>query len=195
MRIANSNQYYQISEKRKVISIFLNLVAFTEETLNFTWFDNNPIEINKAVELPELKIVSTDATTCPSETYTGHYDCIKAVFFLARDDGYYMVRSYIPTSLALMFSWVQVWLPIELMEARIGIAITVLLTISTESNGARESLPNVSYLKAIDLWFGFIMAFVFFTLLQSLFVVGFDRKATVLVSINSAQFILYPFHT
>ena len=41
----------------------------------------------------------------------------------------------------------------QFMEGRIGVAITVLLTLSTESAGAREHLPSVSYMKAIDLWF------------------------------------------
>jgi hypothetical protein len=81
-----------------------------------------------------------------------------------------------------MFSWVGVWLPEEFMEGRIGVAITVLLTLSTESAGAREHLPSVSYLKAIDLWFGYITGFVFFTLLQTLFVIGFDKRANQLVS-------------
>lgn len=35
------------------------------------------------------------------------------------------------------------------MEGRIGVAITVLLTLSTESAGAREHLPSVSYMKVI----------------------------------------------
>lgn len=59
----------------------------------------------------------------------------------------------------------------------------MLLTLSTESAGTREHLPSVSYLKAIDLWFGFITGFVFFTLLQTLVVIGFDRRANQLVSI------------
>ncbi|VDO19347.1 unnamed protein product [Heligmosomoides polygyrus] len=71
------------------------------------------------------------------------------------------------------------------MEGRIGVAITVLLTLSTESAGAREHLPSVSYLKAIDLWFGFITGFVFFTLLQTLFVIGFDKRSNQLVSVLS----------
>lgn len=67
------------------------------------------------------------------------------------------------------------------MEGRIGVAITVLLTLSTESAGARNNLPSVSYVKAIDLWFGYITGFVFFTLLQTLFVIGFDKRANQLV--------------
>lgn len=94
------------------------------------------------------------------------------------------------------------------MEGRIGVAITVLLTLSTESAGSREHLPSVSYMKvwiasnfkceqkflnislklfflffkAIDLWFGFITAFVFTTLLQTIFVIAMDKRAKQLVS-------------
>ncbi|VDN43395.1 unnamed protein product [Gongylonema pulchrum] len=75
---------------------------------------------------------------------------------------------------------VGVWLPEEFMEGRIGVAITVLLTLSTESAGAREHLPSVSYMKAIDLWFGFITGFVFVTLLQTLLVIAHDRRANQL---------------
>ncbi|VDK84157.1 unnamed protein product, partial [Onchocerca ochengi] len=105
-----------------------------------------------------------------------HFSCLKAIFRLKRDVGFHIAQTYIPTSLALMFSWVGVWLPEEFMEGRIGVAITVLLTLSTESAGAREHLPSVSYMKAIDLWFGFITAFVFITLLQTLIVIALDKR-------------------
>jgi hypothetical protein len=65
----------------------------------------------------------------------------------------------------------------------------MLLTLSTESVVAREHLP------AIDLWFGYITGFVFFILLQTLFVIGFDKRANQLVksgiflNINFAFFI------
>ena len=40
------------------------------------------------------------------------------------------------------------------------------------------------YFQAIDIWFGFVTGFVFFTLLQTLFVIGFDRRANNLVSVT-----------
>lgn len=49
------------------------------------------------------------------------------------------------------FIQVGVWLPKEFMEGRIGVAITVLLTLSTESAGTREHLPSVSYMKVFNV--------------------------------------------
>ena len=99
------------------------------------------------MKLPELYIDRYEPTICNRTRKSGEFSCLRAVFRLKRDVGFHIAQTYIPTSLALMFSWVGVWLPEEFMEGRIGVAITVLLTLSTESAGAREHLPSVSYLK------------------------------------------------
>lgn len=80
----------------------------------------------------------------------GNYTCLEATFTLTRDLGYYIAQMYVPTTLALMFSWVGVWLPEELMEGRLSVAITVLLTLSTDSVSSQEHLPTVSYMKVGD---------------------------------------------
>ncbi|KAI1728207.1 neurotransmitter-gated ion-channel ligand binding domain-containing protein [Ditylenchus destructor] len=156
--------------------------AYPIETVRFEWFTRkeDAIDKNPDVKLPELYIDKYEPTQCNRSRKSGDFSCLRAVFRLKRDVGFHIAQTYIPTSLALMFSWVGVWLPEEFMEGRIGVAITVLLTLSTESAGAREHLPSVSYLKAIDLWFGYITGFVFFTLLQTLFVIGFDKRANQL---------------
>lgn len=153
--------------------------AYPTTTVRFEWFSEkeHAIDKNPDVKLPELYIDKYYPLYCNKTRKSGDFSCLRAMFILRRDVGYHIAQTYIPTSLALMFSWVGVWLPEEFMEGRIGVAITVLLTLSTESAGAREHLPSVSYLKAIDLWFGYITGFVFFTLLQTLFVIGFDKKA------------------
>uniref|UniRef100_A0A915M6W7 Neurotransmitter-gated ion-channel transmembrane domain-containing protein n=1 Tax=Meloidogyne javanica TaxID=6303 RepID=A0A915M6W7_MELJA len=157
-------------------------VAYPLPTVRFEWFSNrkNAIDKNPEVRLPELYIDNYEPAKCNRSRKSGEFACLRAIFRLKRDVGFHIAQTYIPTSLALMFSWVGVWLPEEFMEGRIGVAITVLLTLSTESAGAREHLPSVSYLKAIDLWFGFVTGFVFFTLLQTLFVIGFDKRANQL---------------
>ncbi|CAG9532178.1 unnamed protein product [Cercopithifilaria johnstoni] len=153
--------------------------SYPLKTVRFEWFSNkyDAIDKNPDVTLPELYIHRYESTYCERTRKSGHFSCLKAVFRLKRDVGFHIAQTYIPTSLALMFSWVGVWLPEEFMEGRIGVAITVLLTLSTESAGAREHLPSVSYMKAIDLWFGFITAFVFITLLQTLIVIALDKRA------------------
>ncbi|KAL3087141.1 hypothetical protein niasHS_005380 [Heterodera schachtii] len=156
--------------------------AYAAETVRFEWFTNrlDAIDKNPDVRLPELYIDQYEPAKCNRSRKSGEFACLRAVFRLKRDVGFHIAQTYIPTSLALMFSWVGVWLPEEFMEGRIGVAITVLLTLSTESAGAREHLPSVSYLKAIDLWFGYITGFVFLTLLQTLVVIGLDKRANQL---------------
>ncbi|PAV56919.1 hypothetical protein WR25_15761 isoform D [Diploscapter pachys] len=167
---------------KQTCDLMIKSFAYPVETVRFEWFTRrkDAIDKNPDVKLPELYIDRYEPTTCPSTRKSGEFSCLRAVFRLKRDVGFHIAQTYIPTSLALMFSWVGVWLPEEFMEGRIGVAITVLLTLSTESAGAREHLPSVSYLKAIDLWFGFITGFVFFTLLQTLFVIGFDKRSSQL---------------
>ncbi|CAD6191802.1 unnamed protein product [Caenorhabditis auriculariae] len=167
---------------KQTCDLLIKSFAYPIETVRFEWFTKrkDAIDKNPDVKLPELYIDRYETTTCGHSRKSGDFSCLRAVFRLKRDVGFHIAQTYIPTSLALMFSWVGVWLPEEFMEGRIGVAITVLLTLSTESAGAREHLPSVSYLKAIDLWFGFITGFVFFTLLQTLFVIGFDKRANQL---------------
>nr|CDJ82424.1 unnamed protein product [Haemonchus contortus] len=167
---------------KQTCDLLIKSFAYPVETVRFEWFTHriDAIDKNPDVKLPELYIDRYEPTVCKKTRKSGAFSCLRAVFRLKRDVGFHIAQTYIPTSLALMFSWVGVWLPEEFMEGRIGVAITVLLTLSTESAGAREHLPSVSYLKAIDLWFGFITGFVFFTLLQTLFVIGFDKRANQL---------------
>uniref|UniRef100_A0A914Y7G5 Uncharacterized protein n=1 Tax=Panagrolaimus superbus TaxID=310955 RepID=A0A914Y7G5_9BILA len=162
---------------KQTCELAIKSFAYPMETVRFEWFTrkHDAIDKNPDVKLPELYIDRYEPSICNRTRKSGEFSCLRAVFRLKRDVGFHIAQTYIPTSLALMFSWVGVWLPEEFMEGRIGVAITVLLTLSTESAGAREHLPS-----AIDLWFGYITGFVFFTLLQTLFVIGFDKRANQL---------------
>lgn len=48
----------------------------------------------------------------------------------------------------------------------LGIGVTTLLTMATQTSGINASLPPVSYTKAIDIWTGVCLTFVFGALLE-----------------------------
>ena len=83
---------------------------------------------------------------------------------------------YIPSVLIVILSWVAFWISIDAIPARVTIGLLTVLTMTTQSAGARASLPRVSYIKAIDVWMSMCLIFVFASLLEFAVVNVFSRK-------------------
>lgn len=89
----------------------------------------------------------------------------------------------------VIVSWVSFWLDQGAVPARVslgnsittptsqknkntkfygfyGLGVTTLLTMATQTSGINASLPPVSYTKAIDVWTGVCLTFVFGALLE-----------------------------
>ena len=58
--------------------------------------------------------------------------------------GYYLIQMYIPSLLIVILSWVSFWINMDAAPARVGLGITTVLTMTTQSSGSRASLPKVS---------------------------------------------------
>ena len=112
------------------------------------------------------------------------YTCVKLEIHFDRAMGFYITQVYIPSVLIVILSWVSFWLDVEAVPARISLGLLTVLTMTTQSSGARASLPKVSYVKAIDVWMAVCLGFVFMALVQFAYVnvsqrVHKRRKSTV----------------
>lgn len=87
-------------------------------------------------------------------------------FVLRRDLGYFLIQVYVPSILIVILSWVSFWINIDASPARVSLGLLTVLTTTTMSGGARESLPRVSYIKAIDVWMIICLVFVFASLIE-----------------------------
>ncbi|KAK5968725.1 hypothetical protein GCK32_019459, partial [Trichostrongylus colubriformis] len=63
------------------------------------------------------------------------------------------------------------------VPARVTLSFTTLVSLTTLGNGLRFGLPQVSYVKAIDLWYGACMLFVFSALLEFAIINSYMRKS------------------
>ena len=106
----------------------------------------------------------------------GAYPCLSVKFVLKRDIGFYMIQLYIPSVLIVILSWVAFWISIDAIPARVTIGLLTVLTMTTQSTGARTALPRVSYIKAIDVWMSVCLLFEFASLLEFAVVNVFSRK-------------------
>ncbi|CAD6196105.1 unnamed protein product [Caenorhabditis auriculariae] len=157
----------------------ISSLGLTKDVVSFEWFSalEDAIRINADVQIPELHITSVAAGQCDGTRKSGNYSCLESVFYMKRHIGYHIANTYIPTAFCVAFSWISVWLPEEFVEGRIFVSLTVFLTLSAENNSAKEELPKVSYIKAIDIWFGFTSIFVFSTMIQALVVISLEHNS------------------
>ena len=91
---------------------------------------------------------------------------------------FHIIQTYVPTAMLVVISWLSFWLDAKAAPARIGLTITTLLTLTTMSNGARQDLPQVSYVKALDIWVSMCTAFVFCVLIEYTLVSHYSSKRT-----------------
>lgn len=83
-------------------------------------------------------------SVCPSTLLPlGKFTCIEVKFYLERQMGYYLIQMYIPSLLTVILSWVSFWINMDAAPARVGLGITTVLTMTTQSSGSRASLPKV----------------------------------------------------
>ena len=73
---------------------------------------------------------------------------------------------YVPCSMTVSVSWMSFWLDHKAVPARVALGVTTLLAMSTTQASIQNSLPPVAYTKAIDVWSGVCVFFVFGALLE-----------------------------
>ncbi|XP_032384552.1 gamma-aminobutyric acid receptor subunit alpha-4-like [Etheostoma spectabile] len=90
----------------------------------------------------------------------GHYSVQVVHFHLKRKLGYYLIQTYVPLIMVVVLSQVSFWINKESVPARTVAGITTVLTMTTLSISARQSLPKVAYATAMDWFIAVCFAFV-----------------------------------
>ncbi|KAG7156603.1 Gamma-aminobutyric acid receptor subunit rho-1-like 2 [Homarus americanus] len=75
-------------------------------------------------------------------------------------------RVYLPSGLFVVVSFVSLLVPAEAIPGRMTLCITTILTMSALLGVAMQSTPQVSYVRAIDVWLLSCLTFVSIVLLE-----------------------------
>ncbi|XP_067903130.1 glycine receptor subunit alpha-4-like [Heterodontus francisci] len=145
----------------------LESFGYTMNDLIFKWLEEESVQVAEGLTLPQFILNDEkDLGYCTKYYNTGTFTCIEVKFHLERQMGYYLIQMYIPSLLIVILSWVSFWINMDAAPARVGLGITTVLTMTTQSSGSRASLPKVSYVKAIDIWMAVCLLYVFAALLE-----------------------------
>ncbi|XP_033742236.1 glycine receptor subunit alpha-3-like [Pecten maximus] len=153
--------------------------SYSTENVVFQWHPTQAIRMMSDRLLPQFffsKEVSFESDCLRDYGESGKFSCLEAKLHLKRNNGYYIAQIFIPSILIVMLSWVSFWVDAEATPARVSLGVLTVLTITTQSSGARSQLPRVSYIKAIDVWMSTCLMFVFASLLEYAYINVLTRK-------------------
>lgn len=147
----------------------LNIASYgwTKNDLVYVWKDDGPVQIPGNLSLPGgFKLGGYGNQYCDVVTATGEYSCLQVDLMFARQLSFFLVTIYVPCSMTVTVSWFSFWLDHKAVPARVALGVTTLLAMSTTQASIQNSLPPVAYTKAIDVWSGVCVFFVFSALLE-----------------------------
>uniref|UniRef100_A0A8R1DWG6 Ig-like domain-containing protein n=2 Tax=Caenorhabditis japonica TaxID=281687 RepID=A0A8R1DWG6_CAEJA len=142
--------------------------AYTDKDIEYRWKKSKPVQLKNGLNdsLPNFLLDKVSTTFCTSKTNTGTYSCLRTVLELKRQFSYYLLQLYIPSTMLVIVSWFSFWLDRGAIPARVSLGVTTLLTMTTQASGINANLPPVSYTKAVDVWIGSCLFFIFAALME-----------------------------
>ncbi|XP_028287394.1 gamma-aminobutyric acid receptor subunit alpha-5-like [Parambassis ranga] len=127
--------------------------------------------------LNQYHLIGQTAGTEDIDTSRGKYTVMMANFYLKRKIGYFVIQMYMPCFMTVILSQVSFWLNRESVPARTVFGVTTVLTMTTLSISARNSLPKVAYATAMDWFIAVCYAFVFSALIEFATVNYFTKRS------------------
>ncbi|KAL4641645.1 gamma-aminobutyric acid receptor subunit alpha-2-like, partial [Arapaima gigas] len=153
--------------------------AYTMSEVTYTWTRNASESVVVAEDGSRLNQYDLLGQTVGKETIkssTGEYTVMTAQFHLKRKIGYFVIQTYLPCIMTVILSQVSFWLNRESVPARTVFGVTTVLTMTTLSISARNSLPKVAYATAMDWFIAVCYAFVFSALIEFATVNYFTKR-------------------
>uniref|UniRef100_A0A3Q3X7L9 Uncharacterized protein n=1 Tax=Mola mola TaxID=94237 RepID=A0A3Q3X7L9_MOLML len=164
--------------------------AYTKTEVTYIWTRNASQSVDVAADGSRLNQYDLVGQTVGKETIkssTGEYTVMTAHFHLKRKIGYFVIQTYLPCIMTVILSQVSFWLNRESVPARTVFGVTTVLTMTTLSISARNSLPKVAYATAMDWFIAVCYAFVFSALIEFATVNYFTKRGSASVKCLSVR--------
>ncbi|XP_061894770.1 gamma-aminobutyric acid receptor subunit beta-3 isoform X1 [Entelurus aequoreus] len=160
---------YPLDEQNCTLEI--ESYGYTTDDIEFYWKGGDTAVTGVTrIELPQFSIVDYKLVSKNVVFSTGAYPRLSLSFKLRRNIGYFILQTYMPSTLITILSWVSFWINYDASAARVALGITTVLTMTTINTHLRETLPKIPYVKAIDVYLMGCFVFVFLALLEYAFV-------------------------
>ncbi|XP_064017706.1 gamma-aminobutyric acid receptor subunit pi isoform X2 [Pogoniulus pusillus] len=142
--------------------------GYDENDVTFTWLrGNDSVHGIEKLRLSQYTVESYYTLVSKSQQETGIYPRLILQFKLRRNVLYFVLETYVPSTLLVMLSWVSFWITLDSVPARTCIGVTTVLSMTTLMIGSRSSLSKTNcFIKAIDVYLGICFTFIFGALVE-----------------------------
>ncbi|KAK0142782.1 Gamma-aminobutyric acid receptor subunit pi [Merluccius polli] len=153
---------------RQVCTLQLESWGYNLQDVVFYWTrGNDSVKGLDTLRLAQYSVESYYTSVSEAVYETGNYPKLVLHFALRRNVLFFILETYVPSTLLVVLSWVSFWISQSSVPARTCIGVTTVLTMTTLMMGARTSLPNANcFIKAIDVYLGICFTFIFGALLE-----------------------------
>ncbi|XP_053129902.1 gamma-aminobutyric acid receptor subunit alpha-3 isoform X2 [Hemicordylus capensis] len=151
--------------------------AYTETEVIYTWTLGKVEVAEGGSRLNQYDLLGHNVGRDSIDSSTGTYIVMTTYFHLKRKIGYFVIQTYLPCIMTVILSQVSFWLNRESVPARTVFGVTTVLTMTTLSISARNSLPKVAYATAMDWFIAVCYAFVFSALIEFAAVNYFTKRS------------------
>ncbi|XP_016407860.1 gamma-aminobutyric acid receptor subunit pi [Sinocyclocheilus rhinocerous] len=153
---------------RQECTLQLESWGYNLQDVVFYWTrGNDSVKGLDTLRLAQYSVESYYTTVSEAVYETGFYPKLVLHFSLRRNVLFFILETYVPSTLLVVLSWVSFWISQSSVPARTCIGVTTVLTMTTLMMGARTSLPNANcFIKAIDVYLGICFTFIFGALLE-----------------------------
>ncbi|XP_070300272.1 glycine receptor subunit alphaZ1-like [Salvelinus sp. IW2-2015] len=144
----------------------LESFGYTMNDLIFEWDEKGAVQVADGLTLPQFILKEEkDLRYCTKHYNTGKFTCIEAAFHLERQMGYYLLDVH-PQPFDCLFVLGVLLVQHGRCTCQSGTGHYHRVTMTTQSSGSEPPSPQVSYVKAIDIWMAVCLLFVFSALLE-----------------------------
>ncbi|XP_010895936.2 gamma-aminobutyric acid receptor subunit pi isoform X2 [Esox lucius] len=153
---------------RQVCTLQLESWGYNLQDVVFYWTrGNDSVKGLDTLRLAQYSVETYYTSVSQAVYETGLYPKLVLHFALRRNVLFFILETYVPSTLLVVLSWVSFWISQSSVPARTCIGVTTVLTMTTLMMGARTSLPNANcFIKAIDVYLGICFTFIFGALLE-----------------------------
>lgn len=157
--------FHQYPMDQQICSLKMQSYGYDSSYYNYSWLRDPHLKTsihldNHDVEILPFTFVKND------DSEKKDYPGLGVRIRLTRHLGYHLTQTYIPSIIYVTVAWLSFHVPSDVVPGRMVLCVTTLLTLTNMFNSVRSITPQVSYMKAIDLWVFVCLIFVFASLAE-----------------------------